>query len=484
MKILNKILLLISFIYISFTSNAQEVDRTKPPVLPPPKSLKLPQLVRFELLNGLKVILMEKHNVPLIQLNVIIKAGTVDDPQQKEGLANITFDMIDEGNAGKTSLEIADEIDFLGAKIVTKAGQHFSGIYLHAPVSKFDDALKIMGDIILKPDFPEVELKRKKKEYLNTISQWHDQPTTIANIAFNKLLFSDNHPYGKPSIGNENSIKNFSIDDLKQFYSKYFKANNAFIIAVGDIKKNELKNKLEKIFGNWRKGEIKETKIPEPKQVEKRIVYLIDKPNSAQSVIYIGRVGAKRLTDDYNSIIVMNTILGGSFTSRLNNNLREEHGYTYGAGSRFIFRPVAGSFVAYSSVQTEVTDKALTEFFKELNGIREPIPNDELNRAKNLVALSYPQNFQSVEEIALQIEELIEYDLPDNFFNEYVKNMLNVKSEEVNTAAKKYIVPEEMIVVVLGDKSKIENGIKELNLGELKNLKVEDILGKVPVIED
>jgi len=484
MKIFDKLLLLISFILISSTINAQEVDRTKPPALPPPKSLKLPQLERFELSNGLKVILMEKHNVPLIQLNVIIKAGTIDDPQQKDGLANITLDMLDEGNAGKTSLQIADAIDFLGAKITTRTNQHFSGIYLHTPVSKFDEALKIMGDIILKPDFPESELKRKKKEYLTTISQWHDQPTAIASIAFNKLLFGDNHPYGKPSIGNENSIKNFSTDDLKKFYSKYFKANNAFIIAVGDIKKNELKNKLEKIFGNWKKGEIKEIKISEPKQVENRIVYLIDKPNSAQSVIYIGRVGPKRLTDDYTSIIVMNTILGGSFTSRLNNNLREEHGYTYGAGSRFIFRPVAGSFLAYSSVQTEVTDKALIEFFKELNGIREPIPDEELNRAKNLVALSYPQNFQSVEEIALQIEELIEYNLPENFFNDYVKNMLSVKSDEVNTAAKKYIVPNEMIVVVVGDKSKIENGIKELNLGELKNLSVEDILGKVPVIEN
>lgn len=475
----------ISFLFLIVISiNAQDVDRTKPPELPPPKSLSLPELIKFELSNGLKVVLMEKHNVPLIQLNVIVKAGTVNDPQGKEGLANITIDMLDEGNAGKTALEVADEIDFLGASISTRAGLHFSGIYLHTPVSKFDDALKIMSDIVLKPDFPENELKRKKKEYLTTISQWHDQPTSIANIAFNKFLFGENHPYGKISLGYEHSIKSFTKDDLKNFYAKYFKANNAFIIVVGDIKKDELKDKLEKVFGKWQKGKVEKTNIDEPEQVKERIVYLIDKPGSAQSVIYIGKVGPKRLTEDYNAIIVMNTILGGSFTSRLNNNLREEHGYTYGAGSRFVFRPIAGSFFAYSSVQTDVTDKALMEFFKELNGIREPIPDDELNRAKNLVALSYPQNFQTVSEIASQIEELIEYNLPESYFNDYVNNILNVKNNEVNSAANKYIVPEEMIVVIVGDKSKIEEGIKQLNLGEIKNLKIEDVLGKIPVLEN
>lgn len=472
-------LLLINVIYYS-----QDVDRTKPPQLPPPKSLTLPKLEKMELSNGLKIFLMEKHNVPLVQLNLIVKTGSICDPKGKDGLAYLTFDMLDEGNAGKTSLEIADAIDYLGAKISTKAGQHYSGVYLHTPVSKFEDALKIMSDIVLSPDFPEDELKRKKKEYLTTLSQWHDQPTTIASIAFNKFLFGENHPYGKFLIGTETSIKNFTKEDLRKFYSNYFKPNNSFIVAVGDIKKKDLKNKLEKYFGMWKSGEVKEIKVDEPKQVEKRVVYLIDKPNSAQSVIYIGRIGARRLTEDYNSIVVMNTILGGSFTSRLNTNLREEHGYTYGAGSRFVFKPQSGSFFAFSSVQTEVTDKALIEFFKELNGICEPISEEEINRAKNLVALSYPQSFQTSAEIASQIEEMIEYNLPENYFNNYVKNILDVKNEEVNNAAKKYIVPDKMIVVVVGDKSKIEDGIKQLNLGEVINLKVEDVLGKLPVIEN
>jgi zinc protease len=466
--------------FLSITITAQKVDRTKPPQLPPPQELKVAPVQKFELSNGLKVYLMEKHEVPLVQLNVIVKTGTVNDPENKTGLANMMMDMMDEGAAGKTALQLADEIDFLGASITTGAGIHTSGIYLHTMLSKFEPALKVMGDIILKPDFPQAELDRKKKDRLTSIMQAHDQPTAIANISFNKLLFGDKHPYGKPAVGNEASIKSFTSNDLNDFNKKYFFANNAFVVAVGDIKKEVLKKKLEAVFGKWPKGNLKEEKISEAAQVENRVVYIIDKPGAPQSVISIGKIGASRFTPDYNQLVVMNTILGGSFTSRLNNNLREEHGYTYGASSRFAFRLVPGSFIASSSVQTEVTDKALTEFFKELNGIREPIPETELTRGKNLVALSYPGGFQSITEIAGQIEEMINYDLPVTYFNDYVGKMLSVNGSEVNAAAKKYIVPEKMIVVVVGDKSKIEAGIKALNLGEIKNYTIEDMLGKIP----
>lgn len=471
-------LIVISVFCISI--NAQTPDRTKPPQLPAPQKLNLPAVQQFQLSNGLKIVLMEKHEVPLIQLNVIAKMGNVNDPENKTGLANLTMSMLTEGAAGKTSLELADAIDFLGARISSGASAHYAGVYLHTPLSKFDDALKIVSDIILRPDFPQNELDRKKKDRLTSLMQMHDQPTAIAAWAFNQILFGKEHPYGKSPIGDESSIKSFSVDDLKNFYKKYFTSNNSFVVVVGDIKKDELKSKLETVLGSWQKGDVQEAAVKEPVQVSKRIVYLIDKPGAAQSVINIGRIGAARLTSDYNSIVVMNTLLGGSFTSRLNQNLREKHGYTYGASSRFAFRPVPGSFVAASSVQTDVTDKALVEFFNELNGIREPLTETDLNRAKNLVALGYPGNFQSVTQIAGQLEEMIEYNLPENYFSEYVGKLLSINGGEVNNAAKKYIVPDKMIVVVVGDKTKIEAGIKKLNLGEVKNLSIEDVLGKIP----
>lgn len=476
---MKKLILILVLALTALTINAQKVDRSNPPELPPPKGLQLPAVQEFNLQNGLKVYLMEKHQVPLIQLNLILKAGSLNDPEGKEGLTDIVFDMLDEGAGGMNALQIADEIDFLGANLNIGSSLFTSSIGLNVPVSKFNDALKIVSKILLEPDFPEAELARLKKERLTTLMQWRDQPNAIARVAFNKLLFGS-HPYGRVEIGTEESIKSFTTEDIRNYYNKYFAPDNSFIVAVGDIDKQKLEKLLNEYFSEWNKKGEKNLKTETPRNSNSGKIFLIDKPGAAQSVIYIGDIAPSRTTPDYFSIGVMNTILGGSFTSRLNNNLREEHGYTYGAGSRFIFRPVGGFFIAYSSVQTEVTDKALQEFFKELNGIRQPIPTEEINRAKNYTALGYPNNFQTVSGIAGELEELVYYNLPKDYFNKYIDNILSVKDEEVNIAARKYINPDKMLVVIVGDKARIAEGIKKLNLGEVIEMNVDNVLGKAP----
>ena len=475
------LLLSVSAVLLSFIGSslfAQNVDRSAPPKLPAISKLNLAPIQKFQLSNGVKVVLMEKHEVPLMQLNILVRTGSVNDSENKVGLANLTLDMMDEGAAGKSSLELADAIDFLGARISTNAGLNYSQASLHSPLSKFDDALKILADIVLRPDFPAKELERKKKDRLTSLMQMHDQPTAIASAAFNQMVFGKEHPYGR--MTGEAAIKGFTVDDLKNFYIKYFKANNAIIVAVGDIKKDALKELLEKAFGKWQKGEVKDQKIADAPQVANRIVYIIDKPGAAQSVISIGRIGVARSTTDYFPITIMNTILGGSFSSRLNQNLREKNGYTYGARSGFSFRESAGPFTASASVQTEVTDKALTEFFNELNGISRPIQAEDISRGKNYVALRYPGNFQAVQEIAGQLSEMVQFNLPESYFNDYVFNMLTVSGDAVHNVAKKYIVTDQMAIIVVGDRAKVEEGIKKLNLGEVKNLTIEDVLGKVP----
>ncbi len=482
-KIVTKFLsagVMIAIMFVTVNLFAQKADRSKVPPLGETKKLSLPSIQSFELSNGLKVVLMEKHTVPLVQMSVVVKSGSVNDPDNKSGIASFTADMLDEGAAGKSSLELADAINYLGVRISTFSRWHKMGVSLHAPLSKFDEALKIVSEILLHPDFPQKELDRIRNEKLTSLLQWHDQPVTIANVMFQRTLFGKDHPYGKPAMGNETSLKGFSVEDLKNFHEKYFKANNAYILVVGDVTRDQLISKLESVFGKWAKGDVPTAKLKEADQVNKRVVYLVDKPGAAQSVIMIGRIGTERLTGDYFPITVMNTILGGSFTSRLNNNLREQHGYTYGAGSAFDMRPYPGPFMARSSVQTEVTDKALVEFFKELNGILKPVPNEELTRAKNYVALGYPDNFQTVADIAFNLEEMTDYNLPGDYFNDYIDNVLNITGDQVTKAAKKYIVPDKMAVIVVGDRSKIEDGIKKLNLGEIKYYKVEDVLGKKP----
>ncbi|MDL1893031.1 insulinase family protein, partial [Sphingobacteriales bacterium CHB3] len=248
-----------------------------------------------------------------------------------------------------------------------------------------------------------------------------------------------------------------------------------------DVTAKTILPKLNALFGKWKAGKVESKTWPTAKQVEARKLYLVDKPGAAQSVIRIGRIGVARTTEDYYPIVVMNTILGGSFTSRLNNNLREEHGYAYGAGSRFNFLPLPGSFLASSDVQTDVTDKALTEFMKELTNIS-TISDDELTRAKNYVALSYPSDFQSVGEIAGRLGDLVIYNLPDTYFNNYTKNILAVTKDDVVRVAKKYVDPDKIAIVVVGDMSKVEAGIIALNLGPIEKLTIEEVLGSKPVL--
>lgn len=458
----------------------QKADRTRPPELGPPAALKLPPIQRFALSNGMPVVLMEKHNVPLVQINLIVNGGSAMDPSGKNGLASLMADMMDEGAGTRNALQLADAIDFLGASISTFAGMHTSGVSLYTPLSKLDQALPLMADIALRPTFPADELERKRKERLTTLAQWHDEARIIASVLFNRTLFGSHHPYGLPTIGNEKTIRSFTTNDLRSFHAAHFHAGNATLIVVGDVNPAALLPNLEAAFGLWEKKPISQPTWPTVKQVASRRIYLVDKPGAAQSVIRIGRIGVQRTTEDYFPLLVMNTILGGSFTSRLNQNLRETNQYAYGAGSSFDMRVLPGPFLAASDVFTNVTDKALNEFMKELNNILQPVSDEELTRAKNYLALGYPDNFQSVGQIAGQLGEVVSYNLPDDYFNTYIQRVQAVTKADVERVARKYLDPEKVAIIIVGDRKTIEKGVRDLKLGPVEVLSIEDVLGKAP----
>ncbi len=462
------------------TVHAQVPDRSKPPELGPPPALRLPPVHRLRLDNGAKVLLLEKRNVPLVEINLVVRTGYTSDPEGLTGLASMTADMMDEGAAGRDALQLADEIDFLGAQLSVQAAGHHSTVSLHTPRSRLDAALQLMADVALRPDFPAEELERKRLERLNQLLSARDEARTIASVIFDRTLYGTEHPYGKTSMGDEASIRAVQVEDLRRFHSTYFRPNNAFFVVVGDVSMGEIRPKLESLFGDWERGNIRVATWPEADQVERREVYLVDKPGAAQSEIRIGRIGVPRLTEDYYPLVVMNTVLGGSFTSRLNSNLREEHGYTYGARSFFDFATLPGPFQAGAAVQTAVTDAALTEFMKELNGILEPVSEEELTRAKNYVALRYPGRFQTVSGIAGELTELELFGLGEDYFNEYVERVLAVTQADVERVARKYIVPDKMAIIVVGDREAIEESVRALDLGPLHNLSIEDVLGPQP----
>lgn len=462
------------------TTLQAQPDRSGPPKLGPPPALKLPPIQHLKLSNGIPVVLLEKHAVPVVQIDLVVKAGASMDPPEKSGLASLTATMLMEGAGPRDALQLADAIDYLGSHIGTGAGQHTTGVSLHTPIGKLDSALVLLADIVRRPSFQGADLERKRKERLTALTQWRDEPHTLASVMFNRTLYGTSHPYGIPSVGNEKSISSFTADDVKKFYAGYYVPGNTAIVVVGDVAPAALLTRLEKAFGGWKGKSASLPPLPAIGQLKDKTLVLVDKPGAPQTVIMIGRIGVPRLTDDFYPIIVMNTILGGSFTSRLNQNLREKHGYTYGAGSRFEFRPLPGPFVASASVQTAVTDKALTEFMNELKGMLAEVPDEELTRAKNYLALGYPGDFQSVGQIAGQLEELVIYGLPDDTINKYIGRILAVTKQEVLRAAQKYINMENLAFIIVGDRKEIEGGVAALDLAPATYLSIDDVLGPAP----
>jgi predicted Zn-dependent peptidase len=432
--------------------------------------------------NGLPVWVVEMHEVPVVQIALVVEAGSAEDPSGHFGLASLTASMLDEGAGTRSALDIADAIDFLGAQLSTGSSYDASAVRLGVPVARLPDALPIFADVVLRPAFPEDEVTRLKRERLTALMQARDNPAAVASEGFLRVLFGREHRYGTGEVGTAPALEGFVAQNLKAFYAAYYRPDNATLVVVGDVETDAVVSALEEAFGSWRAAgtAVRRAPLATVRQAATRRVYIIDKPGAPQTQIRIGAVGVPRSTPDYFALAVMNTILGDSYTSRLNNNLRETHGYSYGAASGFAMRRFAGPFSAEAGVQTEKTAEALREFFNELNGILEPVPAAELEKAKNLLALGMPGRFETTSDLIGRLQELIVYDLPRDYFSNYVANLQAVTAGDVQRVAREHIRPDRVAVVAVGDRKTIESGIRALDLGPVTVLSVEDILGPAP----
>ena len=452
------------------------------PALDAPPTFAPPAVERHALSNGLPVLFVEKPGVPLAQVDLHVRAGSVDDGD-RDGLAQLTADMMDEGAGDLSALELADAVDFLGIDLSTGAGLHSLSVRLHTPLSKLDEALGLMADVALRPAFPQADLDRVKTSRITALEQRRDEARSVAGVALARALYGEDHPYGRLGDGEPATLAALTRDDLARFHETYVVPQNAALVVVGAADWAELQPRLEAAFGAaaWPEATAPErAAVPEPVQVGPRSVTFVDKPGAAQSVIRIGRVGAARSTPDFYALEVLNTILGGSFTSRLNQNLRERNGYAYGARSSFDYRPVAGPFVAYSDVQTDVTAPALTEFFNELRAIGETVPPDELAKARDYLALSFPSPFATVRGTAAMVGALWLDGLPADTYARYAEGVRSVTAEDLERVAAAYVDPERVAVVVVGDRAAVEADVRALELGPMTTLTVEDVLGPAP----
>jgi zinc protease len=450
-------------------------DRSKPPELGPPPKVSLPPIVTRQLPNGLKLMIVEQHELPLADFVLLVGSGSTADPATKPGIANLLSAMLREGTTTRKSLEIADQIAFLGIRLSPTSSWESSTLSLHTPTAQLDSALALFADVALHPSFPANEFERVRKTQLTELLQLRDQGAAIASIAFPAIIYGSAHPYGAPAQGTEASVKALTTGDLQSYYQANFRPNNATLIVVGDVTPAQVEQKINALFGSWQRADIPQINYSEPPKSGATTIYLIDKPGAAQSSFRIGEVGVPRSTQDYFALTVMNTILGGSFTSRLNQNLRETRGYTYGAGSRFDMRRAAGPFLASAEIVTAKSDSALLEFMKELNGIRQLVPPAELSRAKRYLQLQLPGNFETTQQIAAALVPVALYGLALDYYNNYVQNIEGVTQADVARVAQQYINPGSLAVVIVGDRKTIEAGLKATNVGPIA---IRDISGQ------
>jgi len=451
---------------------SEDAARAALPKAGPEPAFHLPPIHRSRLSNGMELLVVENHEMPSVSIHALFPAGRCCDT--KPGLAGLMAAVWDEGTKLRSAIEIAEELAGIGASLTVSAEWDDTVARLYCLKRQLPKALDVYGDVMQNPVFPQAELDRQRNIALGRLLQVRDEPNALAGMGVVGTLYGQNHPYGRPQFGTPSGLKSITRDELNEFYKLWIRPDQATLIVVGDTTLQEIAGELEKALSGWKAVGTPVSKgfprLPAPKPAE---IVLIDRPGAPQSVIATALIGAPRTSPDYFSLLVMNTVFGGQFSSRLNMNLREEKGYTYGARSQFDWRVrQPGPFLATSSVQTAVTHLAVAELLKELEGMRgkRPLGDEELDFCKKHITRGYPAGFETPTAVAHQLETLVLYHLPDDYFNTVVPKVNAVTADDVLRVSDKYLDLGHLQVIVVGDRAKIEKPLGELPIG--KNLTV------------
>ncbi len=435
-----------------------------------------PHWKRFKLKNGLDVFLVEFHELPLIDFNLMVKTGGAANPADRAGLADLTARMLDEGTKTRGAIEIADQIAALGATLSTGGSWDASSVSLSTLSRNLDPALDVFSDVVQHPAFDDKEFTRVRDNLLTAITRRKDSPPTVAGLALSHLLYGAKHPYGWPMSGTEASIRKLTTAELRAFYDAYYHPNNAALIVAGDTTEAALRGKLEAAFKGWRSKHVAARRLPAPAGAAPETkIFLIDKAGAPQSSIRVGLVGIDRQSPDYFPVTVMNLILGGGFY-RLDLNLREGKGWTYGARSSFDSRKTPGPFSAGGEFVAPHSADSVAEILKEVNAIRDgDVTDAELGRAKDQIIKSFPARFATRANLAAQLAELAVYGFPDSYLAEYTRKIAAVTKDDVRRVARKYLDPSHLAIVVVGDRKSIEGPLAKLAPVELRDLDGEPV---------
>jgi zinc protease len=439
-----------------------DVFRAAPPPPGPPRPYHFPGVTRQSLDNGLHILVAESHNAPLVAMRGLICSGADRDVAELAGLASMATELLDEGAGPRDAIRLAEDLGLLGAALATGTDWDASYVSLDVLSRNFEPTTDIFADIARRPMLPEPALERVRSERLMELLQQREEPGAIAGKRFSNLLYGRG-TYGNSVIGNPESVSRMTIEDVRRFYAQHFIPNNTSIVVAGDVHAGRAVETIKRLFSDWKRGPEPPRPTITPAPIEGSNIYLIDRPNAVQSEIRVGHIGVARSTEDYFPLTVMNALLGGVFNSRINLNLREKHGYTYGARSGFAFRRQAGPFVVSAPVRNEVTLESVTEVLNELRRIRTgDIEERELEDTKNYLAGVFPATVQTSSDIAGRLLDMELYRLPRDYFDRYRENIAAVKAEDVARVANKYINPDRALIVIVGNAKQIREPLGTL----------------------
>jgi len=443
-------------------------------VAPPPASALrpyvFPQVEQFTLDNGLKVILVEKHTLPIVSGRLIVDAGARREPPAKNGLASLTGRLLSEGTTDMTGAELARQMDALGAQFNASGGFGNIATEIVALKNVFPQALALGSKMVTSPSFPATEFGRVKNQALAAYQQSHARAAGLANDAFIRAAFDSSAPFSRPPAGTLATIGALTRDDVVNWHRTMFAPAASTLLLVGDITPSEARAAAQQAYGSWNATRSNVGPVSNPiRQSAGTRVILVDRPGSVQSSMIVGQPGFQATDPEYITMLAINHVFGGAVSSRLNTNLREKHGYTYGSFSGFDMRTGAGTFQAASEVRTNATDSALVEAIAEYRRVvAEPVPAAELQGAVNNLVSGFPNAVQSVQGLAGRLTQLIVWGLPMDFYATYRERLAAVTPEDVRRVAASKLTPDNLVVVVAGDLSKIEAPIRARNLGTVE----------------
>jgi len=455
----------------TLAADKEGADRSE---IPTPKSFPdapFPPLAQATLANGLRLIVAERHAVPVVQLSLQVDSGFAADQFAAPGVANLAMDMLDEGTTTLSALQINDRIASLGAELATGANLDFAVVSLSALKDNLDASLGVYADVILNPAFRPDELERARRLLLAEIQEEKNTPEQMALRILPRLLFGDGHAYSIPMTGSgtEQSVAAITRDDLAKFHSTWFKPNNATLVVVGDTTLAEIRPKLETLFARWQRGDVPKKALPNVALPAKPRVFLIDRPGAEQTTIIAGHLVPAKTPDGEIAIDAMNDILGGAFTSRINMNLREDKTWAYGADTEIVDTQAQRPFLALAPVQADKTAEAMVEIKRELDdfvGTRPPTAQ-EVATSKNGSTLTLPGRWETSSSVARDIAALVRFHLPDDYWSRYAELVAHLTVGEVDAAAKRLLAPNRLTWVVVGDRGVVESKVRALGYGEV-----------------